>query len=153
MKNQQVFGGPLRAAFALFFCATTLAASGGLLSPLPASEGGNLVAPFELWTATFSADEGSNPKGPRILLITNDRTTAIAYVRGHRVDLTNTTAKLASCESGHLADTFRSQDPAIVITTEFSSQVGEESCWVQGTISVTAGQETETVMVKGVSGL
>lgn len=122
------------------------------LLELPKEEGANLIAPYELWIATFGPDEGSYGSGPRILLITNDRETAVANVRGHRTELAHLGEVRSQCQpGGKMTDTYQAQD--IVLYTRFTTDPGEEACWVEGTISITIGKETQTFRVKGASGL
>ena len=123
-----------------------------LLTELPVREGADLIAPYELWVATFAPDEGSYGSGPRILIITNDRKTAVAYVRGNRVELQHVGELVWRCEpGGSMKETY--QAGAITVTTALTTSPGEEACWVEGAISVNLKHETQTFRVKGASGL
>ena len=123
-----------------------------LLTELPKAEGADLIAPYELWIATFEPGEGSYGSGPRILIITNDRKTAIANVQGHRTELAHSGRVRWQCEpGGTMADTYRAR--GVSLKTRFTTYPGEEACWVEGTVSVSVGRKTRTFRVKGASGL
>ena len=123
-----------------------------LLTELPKGEGAGLIAPYELWVATFAPDEGSYGSGPRILIITNDRKTAVLYARGNRVELQHVGELRLECEpGGSMKETYRAG--TVTVTTALTTSPGEESCWVEGSISVSVDHETQTFRVKGASGL
>jgi hypothetical protein len=124
----------------------------GLLSELPTGEGADLIAPYELWVATFAPDEGSSGSGPRVLIITNDRKTAVAYLRGNRTELQRVGDMAWECEpGGSMEETYRAG--GIALQTHLTTSPGEEACWVEGTITVKLDDAEQTYRVKGVSGI
>ena len=123
-----------------------------LLGELAKGEGKDLLAPFELFVATFAADEGSYGSGPRILLIENDLNKAVANIRGTRTTLTRTASKGPYCEEGGTSEQ-RYESSEAVIETKFTTSQGEEACWVEGSVTVTVKGETRVYRVKGASGI
>lgn len=123
-----------------------------LLAELPKTEGADRSAPpYELWLVVPETATSSYEAGPRLLLITNDRKTAVAYVQGRRTVLRHVGNLRWECEpGGSMKETYKT--PNVTLRVAFTTSPGEEACWVEGTITVTLEERTQTFEVTGVSG-
>lgn len=123
-----------------------------LLTELPKTEGADRSAPpYELWLVVPETATSSYEAGPRLLLITNDRKTAVAYVRGRRTVLRHVGNLRWECEpGGSMKETYKAGD--VTLRVAFTTSPGEEACWVEGTLAVTLDGRTQIFEVTGVSG-